>query len=311
MFPLKNEGKISYGGGIVDYVVETKELTKVYGEQRALDRVNVYVPKGTVFGLLGPNGAGKTTTIKILLDIVRPTSSEAYVFGMNAQEKSVEIKRRVGYLTEKRLLFDYMRVHEIVSSFKEFYPSWDHELENEIRRKFDVPWNKPIRALSLGERTKVAILLALARNPELLILDEPTNGLDPIMRNVFLNDILRSFMERGNKTILLASHVLLEVEKISDYVAIINKGKILLQAPMVEVKERMKKVVCKRIGRDRFLENPSVIEVEEEERGLKGYVRGDVEEVLRFVKSVGGEVVAVEDLDLNEIFVLTVKHSEK
>src|SRR5579871_6123095 len=162
-------------------IIETADLRKRYGTVEALRGLNLRVPKGSIYGFLGRNGAGKTTTIKTLLGMARPSGGEARVFGLpaGARDASVEIRRRTGFVSEDKDLFDGMTVEEIVRFTASFYPRWRGDLEQRYRRRFELPAERKVKELSRGTRTKLALVLALCRGPELLILDEPTSGLDP------------------------------------------------------------------------------------------------------------------------------------
>src|SRR5262249_10154680 len=158
-------------------VIETVDLRKRYGPVDALAGLNLLVPRGSISGFLGRNGAGKTTTIKVLLGMARPTSGHGRVFGLasDAAAPSVEIRRRTGFVSEDKDLYDYMTVEEIVRYTAAFYPRWRADLEARYLRRFDLPPTRKIKALSRGMRTKLALLLALCRSAELLVLDEPTS----------------------------------------------------------------------------------------------------------------------------------------
>src|SRR5712692_5274099 len=157
-------------------IIETAELWKNYGDVAAVRGLNLQVPAGSIYGFLGRNGAGKTTTIKVLLGMARPTSGHVRVFGLaaDAQEPSVEIRRRTGFVSEDKDLYDSMTVEEMIRFTAAFFPRWRRDLEQRYLRKFELPAGRKIKALSRGMRTKLALLLALGRGAELLVLDEPT-----------------------------------------------------------------------------------------------------------------------------------------
>jgi ABC-2 type transport system ATP-binding protein len=162
-------------------VVEAVELRKTYDGVEAVRGLNLAVPAGSIFGFLGRNGAGKTTTIKVMLGMARPTGGGVSVFGLPADsaDASVEIRRRTGFVSEDKDLYDYMNVDEMIRLTSAFYPRWRADLAQRYRRVFELPPNRKVKTLSRGMRTKLALLLALCRGAELLILDEPTSGLDP------------------------------------------------------------------------------------------------------------------------------------
>src|SRR5436190_17920746 len=173
-------------------VIETSELRKNYGGAEAVRGLTLQVPAGSIFGFLGKSGAGKTTTIKLLLGMARPTSGRARVLGLpaDAQEASVEIRRRTGFVSEDKDLYDSMTVAEMTRFTASFYPRWRRDLQEKYLRRFELPQERRVKALSRGMRTKLALMLALCRGAELLILDEPTSGLDPAMAEEVLQALV-------------------------------------------------------------------------------------------------------------------------
>ncbi len=174
-------------------IIETIDLWKTYDGVEALRGLNLHVPAGSICGFLGRNGAGKTTTMKILLGMARPTSGQARVFGLAADspQASLEIRRRSAFVSEEKELYSYMTVDEIIRFTAELFPRWRDDLQQLYLKKFELPLNRKIKALSRGTRTKLALLLALCRGAELLILDEPTSGLDPAMAEEVLQALVR------------------------------------------------------------------------------------------------------------------------
>ena len=189
--------------------IETVELRKRFDSTEALRGLNLRVPAGSIFGFLGRNGAGKTTTIKLLLGMGRPTQGQARVFGLAADDPSasVEIRRRTGFVDENKTLYDYMTVDEIIRFTAAFYPGWRPDLEKRYLKSFALPPHQKTKALSLGMRTKLSLLLALCRGAELLVLDEPTSGLDPAGTEEVLHAIV-AHVAGENMTVFFSSHQL-------------------------------------------------------------------------------------------------------
>ena len=187
------------------------------------------MPKGSICGFLGRNGAGKTTTIKVLLGMARPTAGEARVFGLpaSAEQASVEIRRRTGFVSDDKELYNYLTVREMVRFTAGFFPRWRKDLEDRYLRAFELPPDRKVKALSRGMRTKLALLLALCRGAELLILDEPTSGLDPAMTEEVLQALV-THVGREEMTVFFSSHQIAEVDQIADRVAIIDHGRIVV-----------------------------------------------------------------------------------
>jgi ABC-2 type transport system ATP-binding protein len=206
----------------------------------ALQGVDLEVPVGSVFALLGENGAGKTTLIRILTGFLKPSSGDCRVCGLNPASDALEIRRRVGYVSDAPALYDWMRVDEIGWFASSFYEEPFLERYRELVARYELPATRKLRYLSKGQRAKVALALAVAPDPELLILDEPTSGLDPLVRREFLE----SMVDRAaaGRTVLLSSHQISEVERVADRVAILRGGKVQLVEGLAELKETASEV---------------------------------------------------------------------
>jgi ABC-2 type transport system ATP-binding protein len=206
-------------------VIDTAKLTKYYGKQLGIEDVDLEVKRGEVFGYLGPNGAGKTTTIRTLLDFIRPTRGSATVFGLDIRQSSVDIHRRVGYLNGELALYNNMTGEDLLKYLGNLRGGLDWKYVRELAARFQCDLPRRIQGLSMGNKQKLGLLQAFMHKPELLILDEPTNGLDPLMQHEFY-DLLTETKKEG-RTIFLSSHILPEVEKVCDRVGIIRQGKLV------------------------------------------------------------------------------------
>jgi ABC-2 type transport system ATP-binding protein len=206
-------------------VIQTDRLTKAYGPHRGINEVNLEVQAGEVFGFLGPNGAGKSTTIRILLDLIRPTSGRALVFGIDSTADPVAIHRRVGYLPGEFGLYDKLTGGETIEYFANLRGGVDAAYVRSLVERLDLDPSRRFREYSKGNKQKVGLVVALQHRPELLILDEPTSGLDPLIQHVFF-DLVREARAEG-RTVFLSSHVISEVDRTCDRVAIIRDGRLV------------------------------------------------------------------------------------
>jgi ABC-2 type transport system ATP-binding protein len=214
--------------------VQTARLTKDYGLGHGLFGLDLVVPQQEVFGYLGPNGAGKTTTIRCVMGMIRPTSGSAHVFGLDCLRDAVEVKRKVGYLPGDIPQFGSMRGKEVIAYFGGMRGGVDPRRAGEIAERFDLDLSRRFREYSSGNKKKLGIVLAFMHSPELLILDEPTGGLDPLNQQEFYK-LVREARDRG-ATVFLSSHILSEVEHVCDRVGIVRAGKLVTVADLDELR---------------------------------------------------------------------------
>ncbi|MEP7352626.1 MAG: ABC transporter ATP-binding protein [Acidobacteriota bacterium] len=226
-----------------DFIIETHQLTKSFKGQPALRGLDLRVPAGSIFGFLGRNGAGKTTTIKTLMGLLQPDGGTAMVFGMPAthEASSIKIRQRIGFVTEDKELYPYMTVEQIIRFTRAFYPKWRVDLERRYLQLFELPLKRKIPDLSKGMRSKLMLLLAISRGAELLILDEPTDGLDPAAIEDVLRELVRSAAS-GDTTIFFSSHQLHEVEGIADHIGIIDRGKMIVTGALDDLKAQYQRI---------------------------------------------------------------------
>jgi ABC-2 type transport system ATP-binding protein len=218
-------------------VVEVRDVTRRFGGVAALDGVSLSVPRGSVFGLVGENGAGKTTLIKHVLGLYKAQAGSVRVFGLDPVADPVKVLSHIGYLSEETDLPGWMRVGELLRYSQAFYPAWDHDYAKDLVAEFGLNLNKRVRELSKGQRARAGLTIALAYRPDLLLLDEPSSGLDPVVRRDILAAIIRTIAEEG-RTVLFSSHLLDEVERVSDRVAMIKSGRILFSGEIDQIKTR-------------------------------------------------------------------------
>ena len=217
-------------------VIGVTALTRRFGARTALDSVSLSMACGAVYGLVGLNGAGKTTLIKHILGLLRAESGSVRVFGLDPVADPVAVLSRIGYLSEENDVPGWMRVDELIRYSRAFYPGWDDGYAEELRRAFALDPMVKIKNLSKGQKARVGLLIALAHRPELLVLDEPSSGLDPIVRRDILGAVIRTIADEG-RTVLFSSHLLEEVEQVADHVTMISHGKIVLSDRLDVIKE--------------------------------------------------------------------------
>jgi ABC-2 type transport system ATP-binding protein len=257
-------------------------LTKFYGPNRGIEGLNLNINAGEIFGFLGPNGAGKTTTIRLLMGLLRPTSGNASILGMDAWRDSTAIKFKVGNIPGDVNLYENMRARDLIGYIDRFRPGPDPMLQ-ELLERLDLDITRKIKALSRGNRQKVAIVLAMMHDPDILILDEPTLGLDPLMQQEFYT-ILGEFKERG-KTVFLSSHILSEVERSCDRVGIVKLGKLVDVRSIEDLRQNkirhMDVIFSEPVRSDEFEQLPDVIEVKQLNEHMRITIRGDVDKLIK------------------------------
>jgi ABC-2 type transport system ATP-binding protein len=217
-------------------LIDINHVTRRYGEKVALDDISLTLYPGTVLGLVGENGAGKTTLIKHILGLLKPHRGTVRVFGRNPAADPVGVLGRIGYLSEEDMLPSWMRIDELQRYARAFYPTWDDDYAEALRREFGLDRTTPLKNLSKGQRARAGLMAALAYRPDLLLLDEPSSGLDPIVRRDILGAIIRTIADEG-RTVLFSSHLLSEVERVADRVAMIRKGKVIFCDSLDAIKE--------------------------------------------------------------------------
>ena len=288
-----------------DSIIETRDLHKIYDGVEALRGLDLSVPPGSIYGFLGRNGAGKTTTIKVLLGMSHPTGGEARVLGLPAG--STEVRRRTGFVSEEKDLYDFMTVAEMIRFTAPFFPKWRADLEQRYLRKFELPAGRRVKALSRGTRTKLALLLALCRGAELLILDEPTSGLDPAMAEEVLQALV-AHVASEEMTVFFSSHQIAEVDQIADHVAIIDRGKTAVTGALDDLRERYQRIQMVFDGEapQAQFRAPGVVRVQRKGRMLTVMASGGAEAIVDEATALHPVSVEVIPVTLKEIFLETV-----
>jgi ABC-2 type transport system ATP-binding protein len=282
-------------------ILEINNVSKHY-KDFSLKNINISLDRGFVMGFIGPNGAGKSTTIRLIMNLIKKDSGEIKIFGFDHIKDELQIKEKIGFVYDENHFYEELTVKEMKNIIRPFYKNWDENAFLTYVKKFGLPLNKQIKQLSKGMKMKFSLAIALSHHAELLIMDEPTSGLDPLIRSELLH-ILRSLMEDENKAIFFSTHITSDLEKIADYITIINNGEIILSKPMDELLEQY--AIVK--GNKEFLEtatNLSFIGVEQNKFGFKGLYNDKKELLDRF-----GNQVMIEKPTLEDILLFSTKGS--
>ena len=294
-------------------IVEISNLSRRFGAKLALDDVDFRVPAGSVVGLVGENGAGKTTLIKHILGLLKAQTGSVRVFGLDPVSEPVRVLSRIGYLSEEPDMPGWMRIHELLRYIAAFYPTWDSVYAEELRKEFDLDPRAKVKHLSKGQRARAGLIIALAYRPELLLLDEPSSGLDPIVRRDILGAIIRTIADEG-RTVLFSSHLLAEVERVSDQVAMIRSGQILFCDSMERIKQSHARLTlrfeCPQPVPPRLA---GALSWDGSGQEWTAICAGPANRLQEAAQEIGAQVIAQAGVSLDEIFIArsgAVPHNE-
>ncbi|HEY3988346.1 MAG TPA: ABC transporter ATP-binding protein [Acidobacteriaceae bacterium] len=292
-----------------ELAIETRELVKRYRNVDAVNGLSLSVPRGAIYALVGRNGSGKTTTIRMLLDLARPDAGTARVLGMDSHAEHVTVMERVGFVSDRPLFGGY-NGEQLVRFNGGFYPRWSDELVARYVRVFDIPMKQKFRNLSRGNQTKMWLMLALAQQPDVLILDEPTAGLDPVVTDQLLRVLVEDVASEG-RTVFMSSHHLSEVERIADWVGMIDQGRLLLEAPMEDLRARFRRIQV--AGVAAMAAPAAAVRVRRSGASTEYVVRDGAEEFVDALERGGATVLQSSPMNLSEIFLecLSVEGKEK
>jgi ABC-2 type transport system ATP-binding protein len=290
------------------HVIELKDLVRRYGRTDAVNGLSLRVRPGRCYGFFGRNGAGKTTTIKCLLNLLRPTSGEARVFGLDPAKHEVAVKSRLAYVPDAVAFYPWMTVRDTLDYFASFRPHWNAAIEAELLRQFRLDERQKTSHLSKGQRTQLALTAAVCPEPELLVLDEPTSGLDPIVRREFIQTVIGAYQdgEPGRRTVFVSTHLISEFEGLIDEFTIIDQGREVLTLEADAARERFQRVHAT------FRDDPAGLQLagsrvlRRQGRELEILADGNTTEVIEGLRAHAPETVTTEALSLEEIFVSTL-----
>jgi len=280
--------------------IRVQGLSKKFGGKTAVDGLEFAVPQGGVCGLLGRNGSGKSTTIRMLMGLLKPDTGGAELLGLDCQAQHETLMQRVGHVAEAPVLYGWMTVRELVRFTSRFYTAWNADAVEGLLGRFGIDLGQKVKHLSRGMNAQVALALAMGNDPELLILDEPATGLDLVVRRDFLESIIQ-LIQREGRTVLMSSHMVHEVERVADQVVIVDRGRLLVSAPLDELKQQMRRLVVRGGEGARLV--PGVVRCCCDGVELVLTVRDGDGGVRRSIEAAGGEVAESMGMSLEEIFV--------
>ena len=292
-------------------VIQTRDLTKLYGGLAAVEELNLSVGPNRITAFLGQNGAGKSTTIKMLLGMIRPSFGDGIVLGnqITDPEENRELRQKVAYVAENKPLYGYMTVEQTIRFASSFYPDWRVDAARRLLENYKLPLWRTVKALSKGMRTKLALLLAFARRPELLILDEPSEGLDP----VGIEHLLQMLVTQASEgvAIFFSSHQIAEVERVADYVCILDHGHLLLNASLDQLRQSYRRInlVFPSAPPEREFRIKGVEKIQTKGHQMSVFASRNADAVIERARDLSAVSVEVAPVGLREIFLETVKEN--
>lgn len=289
-------------------ILRASGLTRRFHNCEAVHDLDLAVPAGCACAFLGRNGAGKTTTIKMLAGLLRPSAGACSLLGCDSQKLGPSQWQKIGYVSESQQLYDWMTGAQLIRFTAKLYPAWDSEFEKTIAHKLELPLESKVRRYSRGERMKLALLLALAFRPRLLILDEPFTGLDPLVKEEFLDSLLE-ITAQSEWTIFFATHDMDEVEKVADRVAIIEEGRLQVNEPLDALQARFRRVEV--LGGDSPATAPGALEAESVEGRLRYVTPAFAGDEAALAQRHPGARVEVAPMSLREIFLTLAREHQR
>ena len=290
--------------------ISTEGLSKSFGAQAAVSDLSLKIQPGAVYGFLGRNGAGKTTTMRMLLGLVRPTKGSARVLGLDPMKEPelLRIRERVVFVPQRKQLYGWATPAELVRMNKAYFPGWSDDAAAQLAKRLEIPMKMAFKKLSIGNQSKVALLLALAQGAEILILDEPTAGLDPVMVDEILRTLIEDHVSQG-RTIFVSSHHLGEVEQICDWVGILEEGRLLLESRLEEIRQEFRLVIASGEGLP-ATQSMDVVSAMTDGRFRRYVVVREAERFAAELRGQGATILEISPLGLRELFLHLVRKEE-
>jgi len=286
-------------------IIDIQNLSRRYGKLDAVNGLTLKVRAGKCYGFFGRNGAGKTTTIKCLLNLLRPDSGTARVFGLDPHKEEVAVKSRLAYVPDMVAFYPWMTVSGTLEYLASFRKHWNSDIETDLLNRFQLDPNQKSSHLSKGQRTQLALIGAICPEPELLVLDEPTSGLDPIVRREFIETVIGAYQsgDPGRRTVFVSTHLISEFEGLIDEFTIIEQGRELLTMEADAARDRFRKIHARFTQPPAQLDLTGALNVKQKGREVEVLANGNSEQLLEKLKSSSPEELRCESLSLEEIFV--------
>jgi ABC-2 type transport system ATP-binding protein len=290
-------------------IIEINNFVRRYGRADAVDGLSLRVEPGRCYGFFGRNGAGKTTTIKCLLNLLRPTSGELKVFGLDPARHEVAVKSRVAYVPDSVAFYPWMTVRDTIDYVASFRERWNQQTERALLDQFRLDVGRKTSHLSRGQRTQLALITAICAEPELLVLDEPTSGLDPIVRRELIQTVIGAYQEGkpGERTVFVSTHLISEFEGLIDQFTIIERGRNVLTLDADAARGRYQRIYARFPGEPGILDLTGVHALRQRGREVEVVVTGNAADVMDRLKARSPESLTAESLTLEEIFVTTLE----
>lgn len=284
-------------------IIQFQEVSKKFKGHQALRHLSFEVPEGVIYGLVGRNGAGKTTTLRMIMRLLQPDEGNVRVMGHEPSQMPLVLRQQIGYTSDSLPLIPWLKAEELLAENASFYPDWDEDYVKSWAKKLELNLSKRVFSLSRGDRQKLGFLMAIGHRPRLLILDEPAGGLDPVVRQQFLESLI-SFLNENGTTIILSSHQLNELERVADHIGLIQSGHMVLEAELDSLRSEVRKVILMGAGVEQFQPQDLILDAERQ----PGYV----ELIYRhWNDAMGNQILSdfpeaslqVKPLDLETIFI--------
>jgi len=286
---------------MTEAVIKIDDLHFSYGRKKVLKGVNLEVPKGAIFGFLGPNGAGKTTTIKTMLGLQKPQKGRCTICGLDSVRDDLEVRRRIGFMAEDQQMYGWMTVDQMIRWVAGFYTNWDGPFAAELAKLLKLPLASKVGALSKGQNSSLALLLALGHRPDVVILDDPTLGLDPLARKDFLRHVI-DLLQSNEVTVFFSSHLLYEIEPVADHIAILHGGVIIRSGRTDEIREQVRKFMISPKAEADFASVAGVLDVFRDREHTLLTMEGCQANQRETLNKMGLPVLDESALNLDEIF---------